>query len=182
MVVVSTTTSIAMSTNSTHHNGSPANSDLSYKIKVNVDTLQQYLMMKMAIVEKIKATQLFPYLIEMEYLVGNINGIKVSDDPIEKLGPYLRIQNGINEKMKVNFTREELLEWEVFRLNILLPTEFHTYNDFEAFIILRIQNDTLSFLVFGIINDNIIEAERTILLLDKDDRILEVKRKLGYKV
>ena len=99
-----------MSINSTHHNGSPSSSDLNYKIKVNVDTLQQYLMMKMAIVEKIKNTQLFPYLLEMEYLLGNINGIRVSDDPIEKLGPYLRIQKGINEKLKVNFTRDELLE------------------------------------------------------------------------
>ena len=167
-----------MSINSTHHNGSPSSSDLNYKIKVNVDTLQQYLMMKMAIVEKIKNTQLFPYLLEMEYLLGNINGIRVSDDPIEKLGPYLRIQKGINEKLKVNFTRDELLEWEVFRLNILLPTEYNTYNDFEAFIILRIQNDTLNFLIFGIINDNEIDSERTVLLLDRDDRIQDIKRKL----
>ena len=170
-----------MSINSTHHNGSPSSSDLNYKIKVNVDTLQQYLMMKMAIVEKIKNTQLFPYLLEMEYLLGNINGIRVSDDPIEKLGPYLRIQKGINEKLKVNFTRDELLEWEVFRLNILLPTEYNTYNDFEAFIILRIQNDTLNFLIFGIINDNVIDSERTILLLDRDDRIQDIKRKLTGK-
>lgn len=170
-----------MSINSTHHNGSPSSSDLNYKIKVNVDTLQQYLMMKMAIVEKIKNTQLFPYLLEMEYLLGNINGIRVSDDPIEKLGPYLRIQKGINEKLKVNFTRDELLEWEVFRLNILLPTEYNTYNDFEAFIILRIQNDTLNFLIFGIINDNVIDSERTVLLLDRDDRIQDIKRKLTGK-
>lgn len=170
-----------MSINSTHHNGSPSSSDLNYKIKVNVDTLQQYLMMKMAIVEKIKNTQLFPYLLEMEYLLGNINGIRVSDDPIEKLGPYLRIQKGINEKLKVNFTRDELLEWEVFRLNILLPTEYNTYNDFEVFIILRIQNDTLNFLIFGIINDNVIDSERTVLLLDRDDRIQDIKRKLTGK-
>ena len=170
-----------MSINSTHHNGTPSSNDLNYKIKVNVDTLQQYLMMKMAIVEKIKATQLFPYLLEMEYLLGNINGIRVSDDPIEKLGPYLRIQKGINEKLNVNFTRDELLEWEVFRLNILLPTEYNTYNDFEAFIILRIQNDTLNFLIFGIINDNVIDSERTVLLLDRDDRIQDIKRKLAGK-
>ena len=170
-----------MSINSTHHNGSPSSSDLNYKIKVNVDTIQQYLMMKMAIVEKIKNTQLFPYLLEMEYLLGNINGIRVSDDPIEKLGPYLRIQKGINEKLKVNFTRDELLEWEVFRLNILLPTEYNTYNDFEAFIILRIQNDTLNFLIFGIINDNVIDSERTVLLLDRDDRLQDIKRKLTGK-
>ena len=69
----------------------------------------------------------------------------------------------------------------MFRLNILLPTEYNTYNDFEAFIILRIQNDTLNFLIFGIINDNVIDSERTVLLLDRDDRIQDIKRKLTGK-
>lgn len=167
-----------MSVNSTHHNGSPASSDQNYKLKTNVDTLQQYLMMKTAIIEKVKQTPLFPYLLEMEYLVGSINGIKASEDPIEKLGPYLRIQNGINEKLKVDFTREELLDWEVFRLLILLPTDYHTFNEFEVFIILKIQNDNLSFVLFGLINDNIIDAERTLLILDKDDRIQDIKKRI----
>lgn len=150
-----------------------------YKTAQNVTTLEQYILQKSNILEKIKKTYLFPYLLNMEYLVGNIDSVKVTDDPVEEISPYLNIQDGINQTLNVKFNREELLDWELFRLSIIFyPTEFQT-EELKCYILLRIRGNDLDLLIFGIINNRILKQDKIIPILNEDEKIKETKLLLG---
>ena len=62
---------------------------IKYKTEQNALILEQYLLQKSNLLEKLKNTFLFSYLLNMEYLVGNIESVKITDDPVEELSPYL---------------------------------------------------------------------------------------------
>lgn len=150
-----------------------------YKTQQHTQILEQYLLQKSNILEKIKNTFLFPYLINMEYLVGQIESIVVTDDPVEELAPYLNIQDGINQKLKVKFTREELLDWELFRLKKTFnPDEYVSY-ELSAYILLKISAGQLNLLIFGIMENRIIEQDQIIGILNSDVKIQETKTLLG---
>ena len=151
--------------------------DQKYKINQITGTFSRYMILKNSLLEKLKNTVLYPYVLNMTYLVGTIDGVKVSEDPLEKLGPYLQIQNGINEKLKISFTREELNNWEVFSLIKHIGKE-DFIKELEIYLILNIKHNSLNFLIFSIIDDKIIEQERTCILLDNDERIIETKNKM----
>jgi hypothetical protein len=150
-----------------------------YKIESNVQILEQYLLQKSNILEKLKHTELFPYLINMEYLVGNIDSVTVTDDPIEEIGPYLNIQDGINQKLNVSFTREELLDWELFRLVTIHCSEKEGINHtIKSYVLLRILNGSLMVLIFGILDNRIIPEKEILKLLNSDVKIIETKQQI----
>ena len=150
-----------------------------YKTEANAQTLEQYLLQKSNILEKLKQTSLFPYLLNMEYLIGNLDGVTVTDDPIEEIGPYLNIQDGINQKLNVSFTREELLDWELFRLVTIHCPEGENVNyTIKSYILLRIINGSLMVLIFGILDNRIIPEKEIMKLLSNDIKIAETKQLL----
>ena len=141
--------------------------------------LEQYLLQKSNILEKVKRTFLFPYLLNMEYLVGYLESVKVTEDPIEEIAPYLNIQDGINQTLKVKFNREELLDWELFRLKTMFyPDEYNSY-ELKSYILIKISGESLELLIFGILENKIITQDDILKILDSDQKIIETKKLLG---
>lgn len=166
----------------------------SFKVKQNTDILQQYLMQKSVILEKVKGTYLFPYILNMQYLVGIIENVKVTDDPIETLAPYLNTLEGINRTLKVNFNRENLIDWEVFKLDVYFSqTDWDNINkdkyfgqgnvpafdELKIYLLIKIYGNSLDLIIFGIIDNHVIKQDKIQYFLDNDPKVLETKRELS---
>lgn len=151
-----------------------------FKISKNAEVLQQYLLQKSAIMDKLKGTYLLPYLLASQYLVGKLNDVVITDDPVEELGPYLNIQDGINQKLNVKFTREELKDWEIFRYYIRLPRkDTELIDDLKVFILIKINGNSIDLLMFGIFDFRILDSKTAQSLLDVDVKVIETKKELG---
>lgn len=150
-----------------------------YKTEQNALILEQYLLQKSNLLEKLKNTFLFSYLLNMEYLVGNIESVKITDDPVEELSPYLNIQDGINQKLNVKFTSEELYDWELFRLKTMFYPDEYTSYELRSYILLRISAGKLDLLIFGIMENRILEEKQILSILNQDVKIKETQTILG---
>jgi hypothetical protein len=64
--------------------------EIDFKVSKNAEILQQYLLQKSAIMDKLKGTYLLPYLLTSQYLVGKLNDVVITDDPInaQKFMPW----------------------------------------------------------------------------------------------
>lgn len=154
--------------------------EIDFKVSKNAEILQQYLLQKSAIMDKLKGTYLLPYLLTSQYLVGKLNDVVITDDPIEELGPYLSIQDGINQKLNVKFTREELKDWEIFRYYIRLPRkDTELIDDLKIFILIKINGNSIDLLIFGIFDFRILDGKTAQSLLDVDVKVIETKKELG---
>ena len=150
-----------------------------YKTEQNSLILEQYLLQKSNLLEKLKNTFLFSYLLNMEYLVGYLESVKVTEDPIEEISPYLNIQDGINQTLKVKFNREELLNWELFRLKTMFYPDEYTSYELKSYILIKISGESLELLIFGILENKIIIQDDILKILDSDQKIIETKKLLG---
>ena len=157
------------------------NTEQSFKVEQNVQILEQYVLQKGLIIEKLKNTYLFPYLLNMQYMIGNIGSIKVTEDPIEELGPHLNTLEGINKTMEVSFTREELADWEIFKYNIYLfqDEQFINTEELSIYLLLKLTGNSVNLMIFGIINNNIIKTDKCLEVLNNDVKIRDTKIELG---
>lgn len=154
--------------------------EIDFKVGKNAEVLQQYLLQKAAIMEKLKGTYLLPYLLTMQYLVGKLNDVIITDDPVEEIGPYLNIQDGINQKLNVKFTREELKDWEIFRYFIRIPRkDTELIDELKIFILVKINGNSIDLLTFGIFDFRILDGKTSMALLDSDIKVIETKKELG---
>lgn len=154
--------------------------EIDFKIHKNAEVLQQYLLQKTAIMEKLKGTYLLPYLLTMQYLVGSINGVTVTDDPVEDIAPYLNIQDGINQKLNVKFTREELKDWEIFRYFIRIPRkDTELIDELKIYILIKINGNSIDLLIFGLFDFRILDSKTATALLESDIKVIETKKELG---
>lgn len=168
--------------------------ETSFKVQQNVEVLQNYAMQKTLILNKIKGTFLFPYLLNMQYMVGTIENVKVTEDPIDELAPYLNTIEGINRTLKVNFNRENLIDWEIFKLEVFftqtdwagIQQDKYTtqdnpgnFKEMVIYLLLKFSGQNLNLLIFGIIEGKIIPQEKVQYFLDNDAKILETKKELG---
>ena len=153
--------------------------EIDFKIHKNAEVLQQYLLQKTAIMEKLKGTYLLPYLLTMQYLVGSINGVTVTDDPVEDIAPYLNIQDGINQKLNVKFTREELKDWEIFRYFIRIPRkDTELIDELKIYILIKINGNSIDLLIFGLFDFRILDSKTATALLESDIKVIETKKEL----
>lgn len=165
----------------------------SFKITQNAEILHMYAVQKAAILQKIKNTFLFPYLLNMQYLVGTLENVKVTEDPIELLAPYLNTLEGVNRTLKVNFNRENLIDWEVFKHTvyftkeqIITSSELPYFeeeqntkaNELQIYLLLKLAGNNLDFIIFGIIDNKILKQDKIIYFLDNDPKVLETKKEL----
>lgn len=154
--------------------------EIDFKVHKNAEVLQQYLLQKTAIMEKLKGTYLLPYLLTMQYLVGSINSVMVTDDPVEDIAPYLNIQDGINQKLNVKFTREELKDWEIFRYFIRIPRkDTELIDELKIYILIKINGNSIDLLIFGIFDFRILDSKTATALLESDIKVIETKKELG---
>lgn len=152
----------------------------SFKIAQNAEILQIYTVQKAALLQKIKNTFLFPYMLNMQYLVGTIENVKVTEDPIELLAPYLNTLEGINRTLNVNFNRENLIDWEIFKLDVYFTEEQKMdFNEMQIYLLVKLSGNNLDYIIFGILGNYIVKQDKVIYFLDNDPKILETKKEFG---
>lgn len=166
----------------------------SFKIAQDADILHQFITQKSAILEKVKGTFLFPYLINMDYLIGKMENVMVTQDPIEELVPYLNTIEGINRTLQVQLNRENLIDWEVFKLDIhfsqtdwdsiskdkySLQGQKFNFEELSIYLLLKFAGNNVDMLIFGIIDGKIIPQEKVQYFLDNDAKIKDTKITLG---
>ena len=168
----------------------------SFRINQNAEILQMYAVQKASILQKIKNTFLFPYLLNMQYLIGTLENVKITEDPIEQLAPFLNTIDGINKTLKVNFNRENLIDWEVFKHTVYftkeqiinsneLPYVEQTQNikasELDIYLLLKLSGNNLDYIIFGIIDNKILKQDKIQYFLDNDPKVLETKKELSGK-
>ena len=155
-----------------------------FKIQQNIQVLEQYTLQKSIILNKVKTTYILPYLLNMNYMVGELNNVKITENPIDELSPYLNGQDGINKTLNVNFTREELKDWEIFKYTIyLFENEQYTNTDeLNIYLLLKIVGNQLNLVIFGLygmFDSRVIGTDKCLQFLDNDIKIKDTKIDLG---
>lgn len=145
---------------------------LSY-LKKSASIIKQYLLAKNNILEAIKETFLFPYLLEMEYLIGTYEGVVVSDSPTETL-PYFKMPNGLKELMNIDIDNSTLNNWNVFRLKIPIKDKYSNINYFNTYAFIRIAK-SIDYFFFSFYEGKIFTQELTLTMLDKQPAINDIK-------
>lgn len=151
-----------------------ANKEKEAYLNKSADIIKQYLLLKNNIIETLKDTFLFPYLLEMDYLVGEYEGLKVSDSPMETLG-YFNMRNGVKELMGIEMDINLLQSWNVFRLKIPIKDKYQQINYFKVYLFLKIRNNTLDYFLFSEYQGKIFVQEITLNMLDKQPNIIKIQ-------
>lgn len=146
-------------------------------LKKSANIIKQYLLAKNNIIEAIKNTFLFPYLLEMEYLIGSYEGVPVSDSPNETL-PYFKMRNGIKELMNIDIDSSTINNWNVFRIKIPIKNKMEQINYFTAYCYIRIAK-VVDYFFFAYYNQKIYDQELTLTMLDKQPIISDIKKTIN---
>ena len=135
---------------------------------------EQILSVKKDILDKISNTFLFPYILEMRLLIGNYNGIQVTDS-VEKLIPYTNI---INKTLGTNIKKEIFYNWLTFELKTNIKSNVdktQKIGEIFSYIVMKLTSTNLDYFAFTIYDDEILSQESTFALLDKNKNIKEIK-------
>lgn len=135
---------------------------------------EQILSVKKDILDKISNTFLFPYILEMRLLIGNYNGIQVTDS-VEKLIPYTNI---INKTLGTNIKKEIFYNWLTFELKTNIKSNVdktQKIGEIFSYIVMKLTSTNLDYFAFTIYDDEILSQETTFALLDKNKNIKEIK-------
>lgn len=141
-----------------------------------MDITKNYLILKNQLIEKLLGTDIYPYVLMMKYLVGELENFKLTDSPT-KFWPYLNIEKGINQLNKCNLNERILTDWVVFERVKEIPNKMTTTDPLELFLIFKIQGDDLKYMFFGIYKEKVLNEETTISILDKEKDIQDAKLK-----
>ena len=133
---------------------------------------KQYLLNKNNILEKLKETVLFPYLLEMEYLVGYYEGIQLTDSPNETL-KYFPGRGGVTEISGISMDVNTIISWNVFRYKRPIKTQFGL-EYFTCYLFLKITTSVQYFL-FSFYKDKVYNQEITLTYLDKQPEIRNIR-------
>lgn len=135
---------------------------------------EQILSVKKDILDKISNTFLFPYILEMRLLIGNYNGIQVTDS-VEKLIPYTNI---INKTLGTNIKKEIFYNWLTFELKTNIKSNVdktQKIGEIFSYIVMKLTSTNLDYFAFTIYDNEILSQESTFALLDKNKNIKEIK-------
>ena len=151
-------------------------------VKKMVDITKQYLLQKNNIIETLKETILFPYLLEMEYLVGIFEGSKLTDSP-EIILPLFKdngATKGVTSLMGMVMDEVSITDWNVFRYQIKIKKKnaiingMDNYEVFNCFLLLQIK-ESVNYFLFSEYNDKIYDQEITLTMLDKQPKIKKIR-------
>lgn len=148
--------------------------DVKYQVDRILNISQSYLILKNQLIEKVLETDLYPYVLNMKYLVGEIEHFMLTESPT-KYWKYLKGDKGINKLNNSNLTEEILSDWNVFEKTKDIPNKFQSVDKLEMVLIFKIQGSTLKYMFFSIYKDNVINQEKTIDLLNNEPDIKETK-------
>ena len=159
---------------------------------------EQKLLKKNYILELVKDTILFPYVLEMEHLIGNIEGIAFTDDPTRILSrfffpkintsvqqsptdSFLDVTNvalGVNDIFNTNYTVKDILNFNVFRYKTQLASPDKNNLPIYVNSYLFIRNGAEpedNYFMFSEVQNKLLNQNITMELLDRVPAINQIK-------
>ena len=159
---------------------------------------EQKLLKKNYILELVKDTILFPYVLEMEHLIGNIEGIAFTDDPTRILSRFFfpkinasiqqsqtdsfldatNVALGVNDIFNTNYTIQDILNFNVFRYKTKLASP--DKNNLQIYVnsYLLIRNGAEpedNYFMFSEVQNKLLNQNITMELLDRVPAINQIK-------
>lgn len=157
-----------------------AKSEEEFQSAKRFEALTQLLSQKKELLNEVKGTFLWELLLGMDFLVGSINGVKLTEDPFSYTDFLNKDQSkfvgpGINEILKTDLTKNDLYWWNTFYLDIPIldaklyeMSKIKKYHSLQTYILLRIMPEVapkpslgypgkkkqIRYLVFSIYNDS----------------------------
>ena len=159
---------------------------------------EQKLLKKNYILELVKDTILFPYVLEMEHLIGNIEGIAFTDDPTRILSRFFfpkinasiqqsqtdsfldatNVALGINDIFNTNYTVKDILNFNVFRYKTKLASPDKNNLPIYVNSYLLIRNGAEpedNYFMFSEVQNKLLNQNITMELLDRVPAINQIK-------
>lgn len=159
---------------------------------------EQKLLKKNYILELVKDTILFPYVLEMEHLIGNIEGIAFTDDPTRILSRFFfpkinasiqqsqtdsfldatNVALGVNDIFNTNYTVKDILNFNVFRYKTKLASPDKNNLPIYVNSYLLIRNGAEpedNYFMFSEVQNKLLNQNITMELLDRVPAINQIK-------
>ena len=159
---------------------------------------EQKLLKKNYILELVKDTILFPYVLEMEHLIGNIEGIAFTDDPTRILSRFFfpkinasiqqsqtdsfldatNVALGVNDIFNTNYTVKDILNFNVFRYKTKLASPDKNNLPIYVNSYLLIRNGVEpedNYFMFSEVQNKLLNQNITMELLDRVPAINQIK-------
>lgn len=159
---------------------------------------EQKLLKKNYILELVKNTILFPYVLEMEHLIGNIEGIAFTDDPTRILSRFFfpkinasiqqsqtdsfldatNVALGVNDIFNTNYTVKDILNFNVFRYKTKLasPDKNNLPIYVNSYLLIRNgENPEDNYFMFSEVQNKLLNQNITMELLDRVPAINQIK-------
>ena len=159
---------------------------------------EQKLLKKNYILELVKDTILFPYVLEMEHLIGNIEGISFTDDPTRILSRFFfpkinasiqqsqtdsfldatNVALGVNDIFNTNYTIQDILNFNVFRYKTKLASPDKNNLPIYVNSYLLIRNGAEpedNYFMFSEVQNKLLNQNITMELLDRVPAINQIK-------
>ena len=159
---------------------------------------EQKLLKKNYILELVKDTILFPYVLEMEHLIGNIEGIAFTDDPTRILSRFFfpkinasiqqsqtdsfldatNVALGVNDIFNTNYTVKDILNFNVFRYKTKLASPDKNNLPIYVNSYLFIRNGAEpedNYFMFSEVQNKLLNQNITMELLDRVPAINQIK-------
>ena len=159
---------------------------------------EQKLLKKNYILELVKDTILFPYVLEMEHLIGNIEGIAFTDDSTRILSRFFfpkinasiqqsqtdsfldatNVALGVNDIFNTNYTVKDILNFNVFRYKTKLASPDKNNLPIYVNSYLLIRNGAEpedNYFMFSEVQNKLLNQNITMELLDRVPAISQIK-------
>ena len=159
---------------------------------------EQKLLKKNYILELVKDTILFPYVLEMEHLIGNIEGIAFTDEPTRILSRFFfpkinasiqqsqtdsfldatNVALGVNDIFNTNYTIQDILNFNVFRYKTKLASPDKNNLPIYVNSYLLIRNGAEpedNYFMFSEVQNKLLNKNITMELLDRVPAINQIK-------
>ena len=159
---------------------------------------EQKLLKKNYILELVKDTILFPYVLEMEHLIGNIEGIAFTDEPTRILSRFFfpkinasiqqsqtdsfldatNVALGVNDIFNTNYTIQDILNFNVFRYKTKLASPDKNNLPIYVNSYLLIRNGVEpedNYFMFSEVQNKLLNQNITMELLDRVPAINQIK-------
>ena len=159
---------------------------------------EQKLLKKNYILELVKDTILFPYVLEMEHLIGNIEGIAFTDDPTRILSRFFfpkinasiqqsqtdsfldatNVALGVNDIFNTNYTIQDILNFNVFRYKTKLasPDKNNLLIYVNSYLLIRNGAEPEdNYFMFSEVQNKLLNQNITMELLDRVPAINQIK-------
>ena len=165
---------------------------------------EQKLLMKNYVLETVKDTHLFPYVLVMEHLIGVIEGIQLTDIPIKLLSRYFfpkidanilqsptdnfldakTVSLGVNDLFNTNYSPNDISNFNIFRYQTKLSS--NNVNNLPVFVnsylFIKIGDSPEdNYFMFSEVQNRLLNQNITMELLERNPEIKQIKEIINNK-